>query len=156
MTKPTKWHVRPAKTQISLDICPVWSESSMCAQWVAQDPSFLHADSEDWSDWADAQADLSLRWVSEDSFCWFLSRGGSFSNSQLSEQNVYCYKNFHYIPVFDLTRIKQTELPKLCERLSWWLSDAYISYYHCKRNIPITWKNVHARMGALSLCKFYQ
>ena len=24
-TKPTKWHVRPAKTQISLDIRPVWS-----------------------------------------------------------------------------------------------------------------------------------
>ena len=36
MTKPTKWHVRPA-----------WSESSLCAQWVAKDPSFLHADSED-------------------------------------------------------------------------------------------------------------
>ena len=30
MTKPTKWHVRPAKTQISLGICPVWSESSLC------------------------------------------------------------------------------------------------------------------------------
>ena len=25
MTKPTKWHVRPAKTQISLGICPLWS-----------------------------------------------------------------------------------------------------------------------------------
>ena len=25
MTKPTKWHVRPAKTQISLGIHPVWS-----------------------------------------------------------------------------------------------------------------------------------
>ena len=24
--KTTKWHVRPAKTQISLGICPVWSE----------------------------------------------------------------------------------------------------------------------------------
>ena len=39
--------VRPAKTQISLGIRPVWSESSLCAQWVAKDPSFLHADSED-------------------------------------------------------------------------------------------------------------
>ena len=47
MTKPTKWHVRPAKTQISLGIRPVWSESSLCAPWVAKDPSFLHADSED-------------------------------------------------------------------------------------------------------------
>ena len=26
---------------------PVWSESSLCAQWVAKDPRFLHADSED-------------------------------------------------------------------------------------------------------------
>ena len=47
MTKPTKWSVHPAKTQISLGIRPVWSESSLCAQWVAKDPSFLHADSED-------------------------------------------------------------------------------------------------------------
>ena len=31
-TKPTKWPVRPAKTQISLGIHPVWSESSLCAQ----------------------------------------------------------------------------------------------------------------------------
>ena len=29
VTKPTKWHVRPAKTQISLGIHPVWSESSL-------------------------------------------------------------------------------------------------------------------------------
>ena len=53
-TKPTKWHVRPAKTQISLGIRPVWSESSLYTQWVAMDPRLLHADSEDWSDWADA------------------------------------------------------------------------------------------------------
>ena len=46
-TKPIKWHVHPAKTQISLGIHPVWSESSLCAQWVAKHPSFLHADSED-------------------------------------------------------------------------------------------------------------
>ena len=43
MTKPTKWHIRPAKTQVSLGFRPVWSESSLCAQWVAKDPSFLHA-----------------------------------------------------------------------------------------------------------------
>ena len=33
-----------------------------CTQWVAKDPSFLHAVSED-SDRADAQADTSLRWA---------------------------------------------------------------------------------------------
>ena len=45
--KTTKWHVRPAKTQISLGIHPVQSESSLCAQWVAMDPMFLHADRKD-------------------------------------------------------------------------------------------------------------
>ena len=43
----TKWHVRPAKTRNSLGICPVWSEISLCTQWVAKDPRFLHGDSED-------------------------------------------------------------------------------------------------------------
>ena len=38
--------VRAAKTQISLGIRPVWSESSLCAWWVSKDPSFLHANSE--------------------------------------------------------------------------------------------------------------
>ena len=47
MTKPTKWHLRPAKTQISLGIRPVWSDYSLCAQWVVKDPRFFHADSED-------------------------------------------------------------------------------------------------------------
>ena len=46
MTKPTKWHVLPAKTQISLGICPVRSEASLCAQYVVKGPIRLHADSE--------------------------------------------------------------------------------------------------------------
>ena len=45
--KTNKMNVRPAKTQINMDIRPVWSESSLCAQSVAKDPRFLHADSED-------------------------------------------------------------------------------------------------------------
>ena len=35
MTKPTKWHVRPAKIQISLGIRHVWSESSLFAWRMA-------------------------------------------------------------------------------------------------------------------------
>ena len=46
VTKPTKWHVCPAKTQISLGICQS-DQSSLCAQWVAKDPSFLNVGSED-------------------------------------------------------------------------------------------------------------
>ena len=59
MTKPTKWPVRPAKTQISLDTCPVCSEPSLRARWVADDPRVLHADSED--------SDQTERMP----FCWF-------------------------------------------------------------------------------------
>ena len=39
--------VRPAKTRISQGIRPVWSKSSLCGQWVAKGPRFLHADNED-------------------------------------------------------------------------------------------------------------
>ena len=46
MNKPTKW-LSAQRRQISLGISPVWSESSLCTQWVDEDPSFLHADSED-------------------------------------------------------------------------------------------------------------
>ena len=45
--KTKKTAVQPAKTQISLGFRHVWSEASLCAQWVAKGPSFLHADSED-------------------------------------------------------------------------------------------------------------
>ena len=62
MIKPNKMSVRPAKSQISLGIRPVWSESSLCAQWVAKDPSFLHADSED-SDQTGRMPRLILIWV---------------------------------------------------------------------------------------------
>ena len=41
VTKPTKWHMRPAKTQLSVGIHPVSSESSLCAQWVAKDQAFF-------------------------------------------------------------------------------------------------------------------
>ena len=62
MTKPTKWHVRPAKNQISLGIRPVWSESSLSAWRKLWSLATHWAHSED-SDQTGAQSDLSLRWV---------------------------------------------------------------------------------------------
>ena len=61
MTKPTKWHVCPAKTQISLGIFQIWSESwrklgSLTTHWV-------HSKDSDQTGRMDAQSDLSLRWV---------------------------------------------------------------------------------------------
>ena len=76
MTKPTKW-LRPAKTQISLGICPVWSESSLCAQWVAKDPSFLHVDSED-SDQTGRMPRLIWVFTGRTVILLVLSWGGSY------------------------------------------------------------------------------
>ena len=47
MTKPTKWCVRLVKTQISLGIHQIWSESSLYIFWVAKDPMLFYADIED-------------------------------------------------------------------------------------------------------------
>ena len=62
--------VRPAKTPISLGIRPVWSESSLCAQWVAKEPSFLHADSEDSDQTGRMPRLIWVRWAHMP-FCWF-------------------------------------------------------------------------------------
>ena len=77
MTKPTKWHVRPAKTRSAWasaqsghsdqhgrppSLIRVFAVRSFmfssCGQWIL------------WSDWADAQNDLSLRWEHMP-FRWF-------------------------------------------------------------------------------------
>ena len=75
--KTNKVEVRPAKTQISLGIRPVWSESSLCAQWVAKDLSFLHADSED-SDQTGRMPRLIWVFAGRTATLFVLSRGGSF------------------------------------------------------------------------------
>ena len=69
MTKPTKW-LCAQRRQISLGICPVWSESSLYAQWVAKDPSFRHADSDDSDQIGRCQgwSESSLR---THAICWF-------------------------------------------------------------------------------------
>ena len=76
MTKPTKWPVRPVKTLISLCIRPVWSVFTvrMTTPWVL---SYPRMQSEDWSDWVDAQTDLSLRWAHMP-FCWFCHEAAQY------------------------------------------------------------------------------
>ena len=65
-----------AKTQISLGIRPVWSDSSLSAWRKLGSLATYWVHSEDWSDWVDAQADLSLRWP-HISFVGFV-RAGSY------------------------------------------------------------------------------
>ena len=96
MTKPTKWSVRPSKTQISMGIRPVWLGSSLSA-WIKPQVESLathwapceDSDQTGWSDWADAQADLSLRWA-QSHFAgfitkWFICRISYLSLTDLSQ-----------------------------------------------------------------------
>ena len=62
MTKWTKW-VRPAKTQISLSICPVWLVFAVRSMGSLGSKVSSCRQRRLWSDWADAQADLSLHWA---------------------------------------------------------------------------------------------
>ena len=87
--KTNKMNVRPAMTQISLGIRPAWAsaqsdQSSLYAQWVAKDPSFLHADSED-SDQTGWMPRLIWVFAGRTLTLLVLSWGGSF---------VYFYTEF--------------------------------------------------------------
>ena len=95
--------VHPAR--LSLGIRLVWSECR-CTQWVANDPSFLHADSEDWSDWMGAQADLSLRWAHMP-FCWFCHEAAHIVTVR-SRQNAKQFRvgrqGIHFVLLKHLTK----------------------------------------------------
>ena len=77
MTKPTKWVC--AQWRLSLGIRPVWSECSLCAQWVAEDPRFLHVDSEDSGQTGQMPRRIWV-FVGRTAILLVLSWGSSFSN----------------------------------------------------------------------------
>ena len=95
MTKPTKWPVRPAKTEISLGIHTVWWVFDACLkkQWVLSYP--LSAQRRLWSDWADAQADLNLCWVHK-SFCWFCHAAAQNLYPDMVWNIRQTFKNFEH------------------------------------------------------------
>ena len=72
----------------------VWWESSLCTQGIAKDPVLLQVDSEDWSDWADAQADLNLRWAHM-SFCWFCHAAAHLVHWSLDSFWLLCERPFY-------------------------------------------------------------
>ena len=87
ITKPTKW-VCPARIQISLGIRPVWSEYSLSA-WRKLGSLATHlAHSEDWSDWANAQADLSLRGMHSHFVGFVMSQLISFSLRWMDDEMI--------------------------------------------------------------------
>ena len=78
----------PANTQISLGIPPVWSESSLCAQCVAKDPSFPHADSED----ADQTGRMpGLIWIFTGRMCHFVGFVTRQLNFMMSQYLVWVF-----------------------------------------------------------------
>ena len=61
--KTNKVSVRPAKTQISLGICPVWSVFTVRLMGSSGPQLSSCWQQRLWSEWVDAQADLSIRWA---------------------------------------------------------------------------------------------
>ena len=89
-TKPTKWHVRRGKTQISLGIRPVWSVSSLSA-WRKLGALATHtAHSED-----SAQTGRMprLNWV----FAWRTYHFVGFEAAKLQLDRTHFLKNFIYV-----------------------------------------------------------
>ena len=78
--KTNKVSVHPAKTQISLGIRLVWSESSLCAHGVAKGPRFLHADSKD-SDQTGRMPRLIWVFAGRTLILLVLSWGGSYNDA---------------------------------------------------------------------------
>ena len=124
---------RPAKTQISLGIRPVWSESSLCAQWIAKDPSFHHADSEEtlirlggWPGWFESS-------LGAQPFCWFCHVAGHMEmtckcyNQRLPDihdaknktGNLVTQLQYIWIPLISsLNKTNQDSFSSICVRSS--------------------------------------
>ena len=104
--KTNKMSVRPAKTQISLGIRPAWSESLPGAHWVAKDPSFLHADSED----SDQTGRMPrLIWVFAGHTCHFVGYVMSrlkycvTPSVDSGHDRFYCFANKNYYHIMYLS-----------------------------------------------------
>ena len=149
VTKPTKWHVCPAKTQISLGICPVWLESSLSARRKLWSLATHWAHSEDWSNWVDAQADLSLHWAHR-SFCSFwhavahMISWRTLANLSMPDSMVY----FQQLFVFKFCQIRLLYVCLICSLtsqsttmvISRWpvnLSTLFLGRLRCKSSTSI-------------------
>ena len=144
--------VRPAKTQISLGISPV---SSLSTQWVAKDPSFLHADSED-SDQTGRCPGWSESLLGAQSLYWFchvtthhhLSHYHSVSEPVL--QMYYCWDGFVIITIV-IYQILPDRLT-VSIRPSWEVL-CYNEHYRVRCSLNITGKYGVMASSKMSLVK---
>ena len=118
--KTNKMAVRPAKTQISLGMIRVFTVRMKKARFLSYMYQFS-AQRRLWSDWADAQADLSLRWTHSHFIGFVTSRFNS-----ITEGSFFC-------PV--LTEKKKKKKKKLGQQLN---NLIYIAY---KQNVTFRDEN---------------
>ena len=98
MTKPTKWHVRLAKTQIRMGIRPVCSESSLSAwrkrgSWVTQ---WGHSKDSDQTEQMPRLISWSESSLGAQSFCWFCHEAAHLQKDHINYTRVYEWHNYCY------------------------------------------------------------
>ena len=86
------FHIHMSRIMTKPTIRPVWSESSLSAWRKLGFLATYWVHSENWSDWADAQADLSLCWVHSH---FVLSWGGSKPVCRKSMDSVDSLDFYH-------------------------------------------------------------
>ena len=125
--------MRPATTQISLGIRLVWSESSLCAQWVAKGPMFLQADSED----SDQTGRMPrLIWVFAGRTCHFIG----FVMRRLKCSLQLLKLHIHSDIFLELVRMYGLSQNLKCKKISMSLMDFSCFYIDLKFTRPIiTW-----------------
>ena len=84
VTKPTKWSVHPAKPQISLGICPVWSESLLSAWRKLGSLAIIKRTAKTLIRLGGCPADLILRWALM-SVCWFCHEAAHIRSTVLPQ-----------------------------------------------------------------------
>ena len=88
VTKPTKWHVPPAKPQIRLGIRPVWSESSLSA-WRKLGSLATHWVHSEGSNQTGQMPRLIWVFVGCRIILLVLSRGGSYENNSVVITKIF-------------------------------------------------------------------
>ena len=116
VTKPTKWRVRPGKTQSSL------STQRKLGSLVTLS---VQIERRLWSDWANAKADQNLRWAHV--FCWFCHNVSHFNTQICKYTNTFLENGIGSLTVLSLNR---RVIPISLNVLS----KEPIHYYTCKNS----------------------
>ena len=136
MTKPVKWTC----SQQRLRSAWASTQSSLCTQWVAKDPSFLHAESEVWSDWVDAQAYPSLCRAHMPFMTWLINFSEKKKKKQQQKKKQMSFEYSLYLELWLKTQATGSN-KKICE---YWVTLPYLNlvvffFPHFLKNIKINY-----------------